>query len=389
MKKWWVLCLVGVVLAGCAQGGTAEPVAEETAPAVSPGTEGQVIAEAAIEPARWSELLFTTGGTVAEVLVDSGDQVAAGDLLVRLDQTDLELAVQQAEAAVAAAEAQLAEVQAGARPEEIAAAEHQLADAMAALSRAMAQRDQLTAGATEAEIAGAQAELAAALAEQRAIQEQHRKASESKDQETREQADYQLYAANEKVAAAQAKLEAAQGGSEARLRDANAGVWLAAAQQDVAQAELDLLEAGVTPEDIAVSKAGVQQAQVAVAKAKTALERSEIRAPFAGTATRVDVEVGETAAPGQVVIVLADLGQLQARTTDLTELDVARAREGQTVMVTVDALPNLRLQGHVARIGLRSEDYRGDVVYPVYVELDERVPELRWGMTAVVEIETD
>jgi hypothetical protein len=43
----------------------------------------------------------------------------------------------------------------------------------------------------------------------------------------------------------------------------------------------------------------------------------------------------------------------------------------------------------VARIGLRSEDYRGDVVYPVIVELDEDAPGLRWGMTAVVEIETD
>jgi hypothetical protein len=43
----------------------------------------------------------------------------------------------------------------------------------------------------------------------------------------------------------------------------------------------------------------------------------------------------------------------------------------------------------VARIGLRSEDYRGAVVYPVYVELDEDTSDLRWGMTAVVEIEVE
>ena len=53
----------------------------------------------------------------------------------------------------------------------------------------------------------------------------------------------------------------------------------------------------------------------------------------------------------------------QARTTDLTELDVTR-------------------------VGLQSVDYRGDVTYPVIIVLDESVPELRWGMTAVAEIET-
>jgi multidrug resistance efflux pump len=128
---------------------------------------------------------------------------------------------------------------------------------------------------------------------------------------------------------------------------------------------------------------------VAVATAEDALGRTEIHAPFAGVATKVNVEAGETASPGDVVVVLAGLDRLQARTIDLTELDVARVAEGQLVVVTVDALPGVELKGHVARIGRRSEDYRGDVVYPVTVELDEDAPGLRWGMTAVVEIETD
>ncbi len=56
--------------------------------------------------------------------------------------------------------------------------------------------------------------------------------------------------------------------------------------------------------------------------------------------------------------------------------------------MTLDALLDVQLRGHVAYIDLQSVDYRGDVTYPIYVELDESVPELRWGMTAVVEIET-
>jgi len=383
------LATVGL-LAGCGgAGGAAEPAAEAEVEAVAPDTDGKVIAEAVVEPVRWSDLRFTTGGTVAEVFVDPGEQVAAGDLLVELDRTDLALAVQEAEAAVASAQAQLAQVEAGPRPEEIAAAEHQLADAAAALSRAAAQRDQLAAGTTDAEIAAAQADLAQAQAEQRAVEEMHRKAYKDKDEDTRKQADYQLHAAREAVAAAQAKLEAAQGGASARLRDTGAGVSAASAQQDVAQAELDLLKAGVTPEEIAVSEAAVRQAEVAVATAEETLGRTEIRAPFAGIVTKVNVEAGEAAAPGDVVVVLAELDRLQARTIDLTELDVAQVMEGQPVVVTVDALPGLELRGHVARIGRRSEDYRGDVVYPVIVELDEDAPGLRWGMTAVVEIETD
>ena len=387
VRKGLILLLGAALLASCGPGGAAEPAAVEEVPVVQE-VEGQVVAEGVIEPARWSELLFIGGGTVEEVLVAPSDEVAEGDPLVRLDGTDAGLAVQEAEAALAAAQAQLAQVKAGPRPEEIAEAESRLADAEAALSRAKAECDQLTAGATEAETAAAQAEVTAAEAEERTALVERDRAYEQKDEEVREQADYALYAAREAVAAAQARLAAAQRGAEARLREARAGVQAAEAQRDVTQAELELLKAGVTAEEIGVSEAAVQRAAVAVAMAKAALERTEIRAPFAGTVTQVNVEVGETAAAGDVVVVLAVLEGLQARTVDLTELDVARVVEGQAVVVTVDALPEVELKGHVARIDLRSEDYRGDVAYPVTIELEEAVPELRWGMTALVEIET-
>jgi hypothetical protein len=44
----------------------------------------------------------------------------------------------------------------------------------------------------------------------------------------------------------------------------------------------------------------------------------------------------------------------------------------------------------VAKIALQPGDYRGDVVYAVTVELtDASDSPLRWGMTALVEIDTD
>jgi len=63
-------------LAGCGGGAApAETAPEEAVSAVSPELD-TVIAEAAIEPARWSELRFEAGGTVVEVLVEEGDVVS-------------------------------------------------------------------------------------------------------------------------------------------------------------------------------------------------------------------------------------------------------------------------------------------------------------------------
>jgi hypothetical protein len=57
--------------------------------------------------------------------------------------------------------------------------------------------------------------------------------------------------------------------------------------------------------------------------------------------------------------------------------------------VTIDGLPDVELEGRVAQVGLQSIDYRGDVTYPVTVDLEETVPGLRWGMTTLVEIDTE
>jgi multidrug resistance efflux pump len=295
------------------------------------------------------------------------------------------------------------QVKTGPRPEQVAELEAQLAASRATLAQAMAQQDELAAGGTEAEVADAQARLRVAEHDQYFAEEQHiatfrcfeiPKRSGGKrticpGEEFEEDARYGVLAANAALAAAQAQVVAAQGEGEVRLRTAEAEVASAAAQVDVTQAELDLLAAGTAPEDIAVSEAAVRQAEVAVARAKAALERLDIRAPFAGTITMLNVDVGEAATPGQVVVVLATLDRLYVRTVDLTELDVSRVVEGQPAVVTVDALPDRQFKGRVLRIDLQAVDYRGDVTYPVTVELDETVPELRWGMTVLVEIEVD
>jgi HlyD family secretion protein len=156
-----------------------------------------------------------------------------------------------------------------------------------------------------------------------------------------------------------------------------------------ARTDLDQLLEGTDEADIRAAQLDVEAAELRVEEAHSNLEKATLIAPFDGVVATVDVEPGDVVTSGEVVLVLATLDHLQARTVDLTELDVARVAEGQAAVVTVDALPDLELRGHVARVDLQSVDYRGDVTYPVYIELDEVVPELRWGMTAMVEIEAD
>ena len=388
MKKCLRLLLGVLLLAGCAQQSTeaTAPVDEVALPYQEP--EEAVVAEAVIEPAHWSALGFKTGGEVIEVLVEEGDVIAAGDLLIRLDPTDAQLSVEQAEAAMETAQAQLVLLQASPRPEEAAAAEAQTKAAQATLEQAEAQRDQLVAGATEAEIASAEARVASAMAEQKVAQITY-DTTDKNDARKKEETNYRLYAANEALAAAQAELDQVLAGADVNeIRTAQASVSSAAAERDAAQAQLDLVVAGVTAEEIAVAQAEVTRAQVGVESARAALTQTLVRAPFAGTVTAVNVELGNTVNPGQVACVIATLDQLQARTTDLTELDVGQAEEGRLVTVTVDALPGQRFTGVVRQIAQQAEDFRGQVVYGVTVELmDVAGAPLRWGMTAWVEFE--
>jgi HlyD family secretion protein len=350
---------------------------------------GNVIAEGVIEPVRWDEVLVVRGGVVTEVLVVEGATATEGEVLVRLDAADATLALQEAQAALAQARADLAQAQAGPLPEEIAEAEAQIDAAQAQRVQAVAQRDELAGGGTEADVAAAQAQVEAAEAERlnARIERDRVYDDERSEDEDKENADYRLYAAREALAAAQANLEAQQALTPVRLREARSVVRSASAQEKVAQARLAQLSAGSRAEEVEIKQALVRRAEIAVAQAELALVQTEIRAPFAGTVTQIDVERGERVSAGQPVLMLAALDRLRVRTTDLTELDMARIAEGQPVVVTVDALPDVTLAGYVERIHGRSVEVRGDVTYSVYVALEETAPALRWGMTTMVEIE--
>jgi multidrug resistance efflux pump len=82
-----------------------------------------------------------------------------------------------------------------------------------------------------------------------------------------------------------------------------------------------------------------------------------------------------------VVAVLADFSQWVVETDDLTEIEIPEVREGQTVKIIPDALPDLELTGTVERIKDVFEEKRGDITYTVRIKLNQSDERLRWGMT--------
>lgn len=359
--------------------------------------------------------------------------LAAAEANLSAAQAQLALAAAEkntANAAVLAAEAQLALVQAGARPEAIAAAERSLAAAQAGVAQAAAQRD-ATLDVSAAQVQAAEARLAAAEAQYTALQETYdtvvttcidlpdgsevcpllgpteenvraqletasasRSAAQAAVEEARRgatPAQQQAAGANVAVAAAQQALSAAQlalvqaGASEEQIRQAEVGV---------AQAELGLAQADVSAQQaeavVAQAEAGVASAQAAVAAATAALDRMTLRAPFDGSVGEILVEAGELVAPGVKVANLADTSRWQIETTDLVELDVVFARPGQPATITLDAIPGEQLTGTVVEISQVPELVRGDITYRVRLDLeDTSALPLRWGMTAVVDIDTE
>jgi hypothetical protein len=62
-------------------------------------------------------------------------------------------------------------------------------------------------------------------------------------------------------------------------------------------------------------------------------------------------------------------------------------QEGQAVTVTLDALPDVHMQGEILFIGQTYSENQGDIVYEVTVLLTDTQPAMRWGMTTQVKFE--
>lgn len=331
-----------------------------------------ISASGTLLPVKRANLSFKIPGQVVQVAVKVGDNVKAGDVLIRLDTAELEAALAQAKAVAAMAQANLAQLQAGASKEDLAIAQ-------ANLETARAQLAKVRAGATAEEIAIAKATLERAEAALRDAQAAYDrvKGDEYVGLMPQSQA---LHLATMDYQIAQARYnQVVKGATAEDIRIAEAAVA-------AAQAALDRVKAGARPEEIAAAQARLEQAQAGVQQAQAALSAATLVAPFAGTVAAVNVNVGEAVAPGVPVLILGDLTHLRLETDDLSETNIARVKVGQSVTVNFEALPGQDFQGKVTQIAPIASQKQGGTNYMVTIEIANLDPELRWGMTGHVEI---
>ncbi len=379
MKRvFFLIALVGVSMLLTACGGTPTTVAA-TATIAPVKDDSAVKAQGKLMPAQSVNMSFVMGGEVAEVLVKEGDAVKAGDVIARVKSDAQQAAVARAEAGVAAAKADEAKY-VEQLPQQIAAAEAEIQSAQAQIAASSAKQNDPAA------IAAAEAAVSQAQVSQQAAEDAYKKVLDNKLYgPTEEQARLVVESAKRTTEAAELRLKQLKSGSAYQAT----GAEIAAAQAGLAAAQvrLDQLKAEANGQPNPTYAAAIQQAEATLQSTKTAVADTELRAPFAGTVAELNVKVGETAAPGTVVAVLADFSNWLVETDDLTEIKVPNVKEDQSVVLTFDALPELKLKGAVESIGALYQTSSGDIVYPVKIKLIDTDPRLRWGMTAAVEFE--
>jgi len=459
--NWKRILVAVVVIALLAAGGyfvynqffAADDAESETGAQASATAEpidvGLVSANGEVVPLRSAMLSFQTGGIVEEILIDAGTAVSTGDPILRLDATDQEIALVQAQAAletakaarqaaeagveaaqvgvqaaevgVSAADVALSLVKAEPTDAEIALQEASVAVAEAGITQASASQGVVLQGATASQIQAAEAGLAAAEAQllpvRDALDTLRREDNPDEDAFERAQQNYNAAAAN--VAAAQAAVDEARAGATSGQRTAAYGsVTAATAQRAAAQAQLDLLLSGARAEQVTAAEAGVEQAQAAleeaklsvtdaetavtqadagisqaeaaVASAEEAIARMTLTAPFDGVVADIAAEKGEVVTSVVPVVTIGDFSGWMVETTDLRELDVVDLKPGDPVELTIDAIPGEVLNGTVREISQVATYDRNDVTYKVTIDLDnpDKLP-LRWGMTVFVNVNVD
>ncbi|MDT0574793.1 HlyD family secretion protein [Croceicoccus sp. F390] len=278
-------------------------------------------------------------GPIAEVFVQEGDEVAKGDLLLRIDQEPFRLALQQANARLASAQANVTALSndANLSGSDIGAARENISFAQSRLDRqeALWQRGFTT------------------------------------------KADYE--AAQHSVEQARDELRSA----EARQREARSRLATGTAVP------------GVNPQ---VASALAQRAE-----AELNLRRTEIRAPAAGQIAEADrLLVGEMAVTGLPLLqIVSRQGTYVEANFKETELD--HIQVGQPVEIRIDAYQDVRLKGRVVTIGagtgsefsvLPAQNASGNWVkvtqrVPVRIAIDSQSPrKLIAGLSASVTIFT-
>lgn len=270
-------------------------------------------------------------GTVSELHADFNNRVRAGQVIARLDPSQIQAQFQQAKASLASAEARVAAARSAGDSQE------------AAVQASKANVDRADSVLLEADRAYKNAQ---ALVEAGAMPRRQLETSEA--------------------ARAQAAAQKAQ---------ADAQYHQTVAQARASQSQLDQ----------ALAEASQSRASVQVAAVN--LERTYIRSPIDGVVVARNVDVGQTVAASlqapTLFLIANDLTKMQVL-ADVDEADVGQLSPESKVSFTVDAFPAETFHGKISQIRLAPMVVQNVVTYTAVIDVANPKLQLRPGMTATV-----
>jgi HlyD family secretion protein len=357
MRRWPLYVLALAALGGGAwwfAGPGTLAVADQPAWRLAKADRGDIVAAVnatgAINPISTVVVGSQVSGQVLEITADHNSQVEAGQVLARLDPT-------QVKARLDGARADLANVRA-ARMVQLA----QIEQARSEINRAEAVR--LDAVAKLAQVEAQLAEAERNLSRQREL--------------------------GSRGTVAQAVIDTARANAESQ----RAGRESARAQIASAEASKRSIEAAVRVAEaqIGTIEAQIAQREAVVRQIEVDLANTEIRSPVRGTVVQRSVELGQTVAASlqtpTLFLVAQDLRSMEIY-ANVDEADVGRVRTGQPVTFTVNAYPGRDFRGEVKLVRLGSQTVQNVVIYTAVISFQNPRMELLPGMTATLRIITD
>ena len=369
--------LAALALVGCqAQAPAAKSAAPQTAKIQRGNLTASLATGGTVSAHSQVALTFQTAGQVKEIDVKVGDKVKTGQVLAKLDTTDLQVAVTKAQVALDTARLQLQKTKEGPTQAQIGSAKASLASAQADYQAALNKY-----GLNDAQLAVTRAQLdKSAATVQRAQEAYDWEAHNWLDPDPSQSA--QATALSDAQSAYTLTL-AAYNQQAATINDS--AVKSAASQVAQAQSALDKLLATPAPEDIAAAEAAVKQNEASLQQAQIALSKASIVAPFDGTVGDTYVQIGQWASASTQALVLVDLSQINLVVT-LAETDVSKVQAGQKAQILLDALQGQVFTGTVTEIDLVGTVTSGVVNYPATVAVDNPDEYIRPGMNATANI---
>ncbi|MDZ7953418.1 HlyD family secretion protein [Nostoc sp. DedQUE09] len=289
-----------------------------------------------------TDISSKTGGKIGEVVVKEGDFIQPGQLLVKIDDTDLRAQLQGTQARINAEKQRLEHAR-----QQIPVLQAELDQANLITQQAKQESEgrvleaKNSLAAAKSELVEAQTNLKLARAEQNRTRNLYSQGVVSAQQQDRD--DAQAEAVEAKVMVVRQQIEAAQGRlaqAQATLRNTPIRVTAALQiQRQIAQARTN----------ISLAQQEVYNAQAAKAQIEAQLNYLVVNSPMAGNVITRSVQPGEVVAGGAPLLTLVNLNQLYLRGF-VPASEIAKVKLGQQAQIELDGFTNQPLEATVTRV---------------------------------------